>query len=173
MTDEAAVLLRVPLFGFAAAVVYWSISYEPLGTAGFLLLGAGPAFAGLYLLAHQPKRPEPLRNWLRRLAGVPPPDPVDQVELAADDLGILPYPSIFPFALGLGLTIALTGLVFGFWPLLLGGGLAGLGAYGWPAAVNREQRHRALERRQPAAMAGARNRATGRTRTRHQAKGAP
>jgi len=26
-----------------------------------------------------------------------------------DDLGILPYPSIFPFALGLGLTVALTG----------------------------------------------------------------
>jgi NADH:ubiquinone reductase (H+-translocating) len=155
MTDEAAVLLRVSLFGFAAAVVYWSVSYEPLGTAGFLLLGAGPAFAGLYLLAHQPKRPEPLRNWLRRLAGVPPPDPVDRVELAADDLGILPYPSIFPFALGLGLTIALTGLVFGFWPLLLGGGLAGLGAYGWQAAVNREQRHRELERRQPTAMAEA------------------
>ena len=60
MTDEAAVLLRISVFGFVAGVIYWSLSYEPLGTAGFLLLGAGPGFAGLYLLATQDTPPESL-----------------------------------------------------------------------------------------------------------------
>jgi hypothetical protein len=35
--------------------------------------------------------------------------------------------------------------VFGFWALLLGGGLAAAGAAGWLAAVNREQRHGRLD----------------------------
>ena len=133
MTDEAAVLLRISVFGFVAGVIYWSLSYEPLGTAGFLLLGAGPGFAGLYLLATQDTPPESLWDRLRRLAGVAPP------------LGILPSPSIWPFALALGLTLAATGPVIGFWSLLLGLGLIVLAAIGWQAAVNREQRHGRLE----------------------------
>jgi Cytochrome c oxidase subunit IV len=58
--------------------------------------------------------------------------------VAAEDLGILPKPSIWPFALPLGLTLAATGLVFGFWALLLGAGVGAVGAAGWQAAVNRE-----------------------------------
>ena len=38
-----------------------------------------------------------------------------------------------------------TGLVLGFWSLLLGLGLVVLGAIGWRAAVNREQRHGRLD----------------------------
>lgn len=145
MTDEAAVLLRISVFGFVAGVIYWSLSYEPLGTAGFLLLGAGPGFAGLYLLATQDTPPESLWDRLRRLAGVPRPDPRDPHDLAQEDLGILPSPSIWPFALALGLTLAATGPVIGFWSLLLGLGLVALAAIGWQAAVNREQRHGGLE----------------------------
>jgi hypothetical protein len=37
--------------------------------------------------------------------------------------------------------------VVGFWPLLLGGGFAALAAFGWQAAVNREQRHGRVQRR--------------------------
>jgi Cytochrome c oxidase subunit IV len=77
-------------------------------------------------------------------------DPRTRHELADQDLGILPAPSIWPFALALGLTLAATGLVFGFWPLLLGGGLAGLGAVGWQAAVNRGPRRQSLARVLPA-----------------------
>jgi cytochrome c oxidase subunit IV len=140
MTEEAAVLLRISVFGLVAGIVYWSVSYEPLGTVGFLLLGAGPGFAGLYLLAHQPRPAEPARDRLRRLAGVPAPDPRTEAELAEEDLGVLPSPSIWPFALALGATLAATGLVFGFWPLILGVGLGAIAAVGWQAAVNREQR---------------------------------
>jgi hypothetical protein len=57
MTDEAAVLLRISVFGLVAGVVYWLVGYEPLGTVGFLPPGAGPGFAGLYLLRHQVRPP--------------------------------------------------------------------------------------------------------------------
>jgi hypothetical protein len=44
------------------------------------------------------------------------------------------------------LAVAATGLVFGFWPLLLGIGGGAVGAGGWQAAVNREQRLGRLKR---------------------------
>ena len=115
-------------------------SYEPLGTVGFLLLGAGPGFAGLYFVAVQSRPPEPAWDRVRRLAGIPAPDPERERDLTEDDLGTLPSPSIWPIALALGLTVAATGLVFGFWPLLLGGGVVILAAARWQAAVNREVR---------------------------------
>jgi hypothetical protein len=86
MTDEAAVLLRIAVFGFLVAVVYWFISYEPLGTVGFLVLGAGPTFVGAYLVRHQqPWRLESSWDMLRRFAGLPPPD--REVE---EDIEVLP-----------------------------------------------------------------------------------
>jgi Cytochrome c oxidase subunit IV len=144
MTDEAAVLLRIGIFGFVVAVVYWFISYEPLGTLGFLVLGAGPAFAGAYLVRHQPWQLESRWAAFRRLAGIPDLDPDVRAELAAEDLGVLPQLTVWPFFLGLGVTTAITGLVFGFWPLIVGVGMAATGAVGWQSAVNREQRQRQL-----------------------------
>ena len=99
--------------------------------------------------AGQPRPPEPLADRLRRLAGIPAPDPETPAELAEEELGILPAPSIWPFALALGLTVAATAVVFGFWPLLLGGGVVGLAAARWQAAVNREVRHGRLRRSGP------------------------
>jgi hypothetical protein len=46
--------------------------------------------------------------------------------------------------------------VFGFWPLLLGGGITILAAIGWQAAVNREQRHGRLGSPGPAGPDGQR-----------------
>jgi Cytochrome c oxidase subunit IV len=113
------------------------------------VLGAGPGFAGLYLIVHQPMPAESLAGRLRRLAGVPAPEPRTRVELADDDLGVLPHPSIRPFALAVGATVALTGLVLGFWLLILGGAIAGVAAVGWQSAVNQEQRHGRLARTFP------------------------
>jgi hypothetical protein len=146
MTDEAAVLLRISVFGFVAGVIYWSLSYELLGTAGFLLLGAGPGFAGLYLLATQDTPPESLWDRLRRLAGVPRPDPATPTtwrrrtwgSCPAPRSGRSPSPSASPWPP--------PAPVVGFWSLLLGLGLIALAAIGWQAAVNREQRHGRLER---------------------------
>jgi Cytochrome c oxidase subunit IV len=148
MTDEAAVLLRVSIFGFVAGVVYWFLSYEWLGTVALLLLGAGPGFAGLILLLEQRQRGgtgESRADAIRRFAGIPPQDPPGPKDLAAEDLGVLPLPSIWPLAAALGFTILFTGLIYGLWLVILGLGLFGYAGWGWLAAANRENRFGRIE----------------------------
>jgi hypothetical protein len=144
MTDEAGILLRVSIFGFVAGVVYWFLSYEWLGTVALLLLGAGPGFAGLVLVEEQRQRGgtgESRADALRRLAGVPPRDPPGPDDLEAEDLGVLPRPTIWPLAAGLGVAILTTGLIYGLWLVILGLGLFAYAIWGWLAAVNRENRY--------------------------------
>ena len=145
MTDEAGILLRVSGFGFAAGIVYWFLSdYEALGTIALLLLGAGPGFAGLVLVSEQRQRGgtgESQADAMRRLAGIPPRDPPGPKDLQAEDLGVLPLPTIWPLAASLGVAVLLTGLIYGLWLVILGIGLLIYAAWGWLAAVNRENRY--------------------------------
>jgi len=144
MTDEAGILLRVSIFGFVAGIVYWFLSYEWLGTVALLLLGAGPGFAGLILVQEQRHRGgtgESRAVALRRLAGIPPQDPPGPEDLGAEDLGVLPLPTIWPLAASLGVAMLFTGLIYGLWLVILGVGLIVYAAWGWLAAVNRENRY--------------------------------
>ena len=144
MTDEAGILLRVSIFGFVAGVVYWFLSYEWLGTVALLLLGAGPGFAGLILVQeqrHRGRTGESRAVALRRLAGIPPQDPPGPKDLEAEDLGVLPLPTIWPLAASLGVAMLLTGLIYGLWLVILGLGLLAYAVWGWLAAVNRENRY--------------------------------
>jgi hypothetical protein len=144
VTDEAAILLRVSVFGFVSGAVYWFLSYEPLGTVALLLLGAGPGFAGLILVQehrHQGGARESRADTIRRFAGIPPYDPPGPDELEDDDVGVLPLPSIWPLGASLGLAILLTGLIYGLWLVVLGGAVAAYSAWGWLAAINRETRY--------------------------------
>ena len=144
MTDEAGILLRVSIFGFVAGAVYWFLSYEWLGTVALLLLGAGPGFAGLILVQEQRHRGgtgESRAVALRRLAGIPPQDPPGPEDLGAEDLGVLPLPTIWPLAASLGVAMLFTGLIYGLWLVILGLGLIVYAAWGWLAAVNRENRY--------------------------------
>jgi len=145
MTDEAGLLLRIGGFGIAAGVLYWILSrFEPFGTIALLLLGLGPGFAGVYLLRQTNKQglqPESRSDRIRRLAGLPPTDPPGPSDLEDHDLGVLPLPSIWPFALSLGMSILLTGLIFGLWLVILGGAIEAYSTWGWLAASMREQRY--------------------------------
>jgi hypothetical protein len=159
MTDEAAMLLRVSVFGFVAGVVYWFLSYEPLGTVALLLLGAGPGFAGLILVQEQRARGgtgESRADAIRRLAGIPPQDPPGPKDLGAEDLGVLPLPTIWPLAASLGVAMLLTGLIYGLWLVILGLGLIAYAAWGWLAVVNRENRYGRIQAdsRAPSPQAG-------------------
>jgi hypothetical protein len=148
MTDEAGILLRVSIFGFVAGIIYWFLSYEWLGTVALLLLGAGPGFAGLILIQEQRQRGgtgESRAVGMRRLAGIPPQDPPGPRDLEAEDLGVLPLPTIWPLAASLGVAVLFTGLIYGLWLVILGLGLLGYAAWGWLAAVNREHRYGRLQ----------------------------
>ena len=144
MTDESGILLRVSGFGFAAGIIYWFLSYEWVGTVCLLLLGAGPGFAGLILIQEQRQRGgtgESRASTMRRLAGIPPQDPPGPEDLGAEDLGVLPLPTIWPLAASLGVAMLFTGLIYGLWLVILGLGLIVYAAWGWLAAVNRENRY--------------------------------
>lgn len=148
MTDEAALLLRVSLFGLVAGAVYWFLSYEQLGTVALLLLGAGPGFAGVFIVVHHRSRGAErgtLPESLRRFAGMPLPDAPGPKSLEGEDLAVLPLSSIWPFTASLGLTVALSGLIFGLWLVILGLGIALYSGWGWIAAISRETRYGHVE----------------------------
>jgi len=155
MTDDAALLLRVSVFGLVAGVVYWFLSYEALGTVALLVLGAGPGFAALFIIRqrrHQGVGLESRMDMLRRFAGVPSGDePPGPKSLEGEDLAVLPAGSLWPFTASLGLAIALSGLIFGLWLVILGLGVTLYSGWGWVAAVMRETRYGHLE---PADRAG-------------------
>jgi hypothetical protein len=160
MSDEAAVLLRISVFGLVAAVIYWLVSYEWLGSVALLLLGAGPGFAAGFLILHHRRSgasPEVFGDVVRRFAGLPRPDPPGPSDYTAERLAILPLPSIWPLTVSLGITVFTSGLIYGLWLLLLGGAVAAVAVTGWAAAINREQRYGRLEadRRREAGAAGA------------------
>jgi Cytochrome c oxidase subunit IV len=143
MTDEAAVWLRIFAFGLVTSAIYWFASYEPVGTVALLVFGLGPGVAGLYLYLHQ-RANVPRESWLgrlRRFAGVAKDRPEGPADLQSDDLGVVPAPSIWPFLLSLGVTIAVTGLAFGLWLLLIGSAMLAVSVGGWLAATNQETRH--------------------------------
>jgi Cytochrome c oxidase subunit IV len=144
MSDDAALLLRVAVFGVVAAVVYWFLSYEALGTVALLVLGGGPGFAALFLLRHrkQPGTEQQTRaEMLRRFAGVPSGDPPGPKQLEDEDLAVLPAASIWPAAASLGVAVAGSGLIFGLWLVILGLGVALYAGWGWIAAIVRETRY--------------------------------
>jgi hypothetical protein len=144
MTDDAALLLRVAVFGLVAGAVYWFVSYEAFGTVALLLLGAGAGFAALFAIRHRRREDgsaESRAEMLRRFAGLPKPDPPGPKALEDEDLAVLPLPSIWPFAASLGLTVALSGLIFGLWLVIVGLAIALYSGWGWIAAVMRETRY--------------------------------
>jgi hypothetical protein len=141
VTDEASSLLRIAAFGVVAAIAYGFLTQEYLGTWGLIALSLGPGYAGL-LIYHESRRRMPetesLIHAFRRFAGLPEPDPKRDEELAADDLAVIPRPSMWPFMCSVGLAVMLTGLIFGGWLVLLGGAVVAWGLWGWISAVNRE-----------------------------------
>jgi cytochrome c oxidase subunit IV len=141
VTDEASSLLRIAAFGVVAAIAYGFLTQEYLGTWGLIALSLGPGYAGLLIYYESRRRApetESLVHAFRRFAGLPEPDPKRDEELAADDLAVIPRPSIWPFMCSVGLAVLLTGLIFGSWLVLLGGAVVAWGLWGWISAVNRE-----------------------------------
>jgi hypothetical protein len=140
MTDEAAVMLRIGAFGIVAAVVYWFLTYEWLGSVALLTLGLGPGFAGLLMARMQADRQvEGFGDFVRRFAGAPKERrETRDHDLANEEVMVIPSPTIWPFVMSLGFAIALTGLIFGLWLALMGGILVVAGILGWLASITRE-----------------------------------
>jgi hypothetical protein len=129
-------------FGVLVAIVYWFVSYEAAGTV--LLAGFGFVTALIGLLLARVTRG-------RSRTSVVPPHPEDAPDERPlqDESGRIPSPTLAPFALGMGLGIAATSIVFGPAPLLVGAPPALWGFVTWLHRAIAELR--AVERDEEAA----------------------
>jgi hypothetical protein len=142
MTDEAAVWLQSFAFGLITNAIYWFASYEPAGTIALLVFGLDRASPPLPLPAPAPALPG---NPGPPGCGDSPESPKtalkDRPSSKATTSAWPPHRRFGPFLLSLGLTVAVTGLAFGLWLLVLGSAILALSVVGWLATINQEIRH--------------------------------
>jgi hypothetical protein len=96
MNDErvqARIFLGIAVFMAVIGVVYWFASYEPAGTTMLGLSSALAAVCGVYL-RRQRERPDG------------PPDHRAEEHY-------LPHSSVWPFGIGVGVLLAVNGLIVG------------------------------------------------------------
>ncbi|HEX5013566.1 MAG TPA: hypothetical protein VFV72_05330 [Candidatus Limnocylindrales bacterium] len=147
LSQETKVFLLMAAFGFIVAAIYWFVSYEPAGT--ILLAGFGLATAVIALLL---ARSDPTRRRAAAPRAEPPAPPTTDIGQAdttvsgtegidrpfVDETGRLPDPTIAPFAVGAGLALAATGLVFGLAPVIVGALPLAWGAWTWLSSAGEE-----------------------------------
>jgi hypothetical protein len=127
--QETRVFLFVAAFGLVIGVIYWFVSYEVAGTVLLLLFGVANGALAIALVRAPGARL--VRRRATRDEGAPNIDPdrrdvgggsgtgdVDRPFL--DELGRLPGDSFAPFAVGLGAATAVTGVIFGPAPVVVG-----------------------------------------------------
>jgi hypothetical protein len=140
--QETRVFLLMSVFGLVVGIVYWFVSYEVAGT--ILLIGFGLATGVISVrLAADPGSAQ-VRTVSRDRAATAADAPgggtggIDRP--FADETGRLPAETIAPFALGLGVAVAATAVVFGPAPLIVGALPSAWGAWSWLGAVREELR---------------------------------
>jgi hypothetical protein len=136
-------------FGLVLAAIYWFLTYELAGTILLAGFGLGAGLVGFALLRAGPRAPasaarKPVVDGEPGADREPGALDVTVQEVAAGDTpfedssGRLPGESLAPMALGLGIALALTAIVFGPW-LLIAGLLPGAwGAWAWLSGARAE-----------------------------------
>jgi uncharacterized membrane protein YfcA len=118
---EVRFFLLLSAFGIAIGIVYWFVAYETAGTVLLIGFGLATGLIGLRLLLAG-----------RRVRAADPDRPF------LDESGRLPDETLAPFAVGLGVAVAATGLIFGVAPLMLGLLPLAWGASRWLSAARVE-----------------------------------
>lgn len=135
LPGEVGLFARIAAYGIFIAIVYWLVAYEFAGAILLAGFGVATAVVAAFLASG--------RRRVGRAEGAQAAELAPQNEGPfGDEVTRVPGPSVAPFALGLGLSIAFLGLVFGGWLVVAGGVLVLLGAREWIAEVIRE--HRAM-----------------------------
>ena len=107
---EARVFQGIAALAAVVAGVYWFVSYEPAGTLLLIGFAVASGIIGLLLASAG-------SDWRASAAGVRTRDPERPL---LDERGRIPSPTLAPFAVGVGVAVALLSLVFGPAPLLVG-----------------------------------------------------
>jgi hypothetical protein len=141
--QEARVFLLLSAFGIVVGVIYWFVAYESAGTVLLLGFGAATGVIGLRLVADPASRIVRERARAAAVETIPAGEGtgagtggVDRPFL--DETGRLPDETIAPFAVGLGVAIAATGLIFGPAPVIVGLLPLAWGAWAWLSGARAE-----------------------------------
>jgi hypothetical protein len=127
---ETRFFLFVGGFGLVLGAIYWFLTYEVAGSMLLLGFGLGGLLVGVALLVER-------RHAVGRAveaAGDADANPFQ------DERGRLPDETLAPLALGLGIALALTAVVFGPWLVVAGLVPLGWGAWTWLTAADDELR---------------------------------
>jgi hypothetical protein len=131
-------------FGLVLAAIYWFLTYELAGTVLLAGFGIGAGLIGIALIG---ARPAAVTAGVARDAGEDPATggldvPVGGtggVDTPFDDpSGRLPGESLAPLALGLGVALSATAIVFGPWLLVAGLLPLAWGAWTWATGARAE-----------------------------------
>jgi hypothetical protein len=141
--QEARVFVLLSAFGIIVGAIYWFVSYESAGTVLLLGFGAATGVIGLRLVADPASRIVRERARAGAAETIPAGEGtgagtggVDRPFL--DETGRLPDETIAPFAVGLGVAVAATGLIFGPAPVIVGLLPLAWGAWSWLSSARAE-----------------------------------
>jgi hypothetical protein len=141
--QEVRFFVLLSVFGIVVGVIYWFVAYESAGTVLLLGFGAATGLIALRLAI------DPASRLVRERARAAAADPIPAGEGTGsgtggvdrpflDETGRLPDETIAPFAVGAGLAIAATGLIFGPAPVIVGLLPFAWGAWAWLSGARAE-----------------------------------
>jgi hypothetical protein len=141
--QEVRFFLLLSAFGIIVGLIYWFVAYESAGTVLLLGFGVATGLIGLRLAA------DPVSRLVRERSRAAAADTIPGGEGTGagtgnvdrpflDETGRLPDETIAPFAVGFGVAIAATGLIFGPAPVIVGLLPLGWGAWSWLSGARAE-----------------------------------
>jgi hypothetical protein len=141
--QEVRFFLLLSAFGIVVGIIYWFVSYESAGTVLLLAFGAATGLIGVRLVT------DPASRRVRDRVRVRDADPIPGEEGTGggtggvdrpflDETGRFPDETIAPFAIGLGIAVAATGLIFGPAPVAVGVLPFAWGAWAWLSGARAE-----------------------------------
>jgi hypothetical protein len=143
--QETRFFLFLAAWGLGVGIIYWILTDETAGSALLIGFGTASAAGAAWLIRSRPAALA--RRAERREPG--PDEVIPEVDTSGggtvdidrpflDETGRVPEDTLAPLALGLGISLAATAIVFGPWLLIAGALPLAWGAWAWFAGARDE-----------------------------------
>ncbi len=137
--QETRFFAFIGVFGLVLATIYWFATYELAGTVLLFAFGLAGSVAAVRLIVSRPGRVARAAADAAPLAGAVGPEDGEGIGGGTgggdrpflDEAGRLPDETLAPLAVGLGVALAMTAIVFGPWLLVAGALPFAWGAWAW------------------------------------------